>query len=339
MPGVSRAQEPQKNLSVSEAAQVLAKRRHDRNPPPVTTEGLPPVDESEQLETESDQPESESVEPTEFDDAQPDNEESPEEDQPEGDEESNEPQTMIVAGQELSQAEIEEGFLRHDDYTRKTQHVAQREQEVNSREEYYATRLGQIDGMLRQGLDQYNNVNWPALAQQDMNQYNVLSAQKNEAQRQFDAHQTQVNEFFSQVEERKTAERTKKAEESTAELRRAFNGRWDNARYYDLIDFMSSSYAISREDLLSETNPLLFRMAAEAQAYRNAKTVKPTSKVKRSGKRVPNSRRATTDGRNSTQQSKGARQANTAMSDLQKDGSVDAAALAFAARRHSRGSR
>ena len=324
--------DPMTDLSVSQAAEMLAQRRQVANPPP--TDELPPVSESEQPPADSEELEpdpGESLDPdtdTDILDSEDDSE------QPGAtEEEPEQPQIVFVAGQDLTLPEVEEGFMRQDDYTRKTQAIAERETQVNQREEYYATRLGQIDGVLRSKVAQFEQINWAHLASQDMQKHAVLQAQYVEAQRNFNTHQAGVEDFFKQVETRKETEYKEKVANTTTELRRVFKGQWNDAKYYDLIGFMSKEFGVARESLLGETNPLLFRLAAEAQAYRNAKRVKPVPKVSRSGKRVPSSKGTTADGKQTTQRSGSQRTVDKAMGTLQKSGNIDDAAKAFAARR------
>ena len=342
LPGESRRREapaadPMTDLSVTQAAEMLAQRRQVKNPP-LATDEQPPVSDSEQPLADSEELElddGESLEPdTDTELLDSDNGDDPDTEQPaEPEEESAQPQTVFVAGQDLTVPEIEDGFMRQDDYTRKTQQVAEREQQVDQREEYFASRLGQIDGVLRNEMAQFERINWAQLASQDMQKYAVVKAQADEAQRRYNAHQAGVDDFFKKVEARKEDEYNKKVATTTAELTRAFKGQWNNAKYYDLVDFMSSNFGVTREDVLARTDPLLFRLAAEAQAFRGAKRVKPVSKVSRSGKRVLSSRGTTADGKQATQRTGTQRKADSAMSTLKGAGTVAAAADAFAARR------
>ena len=305
------------SVSVAEAARMLAERRQGRQEP-VQEPMQEQAEEAFQQEIE---------EPEALQNDQEDSEypETDSEQLVESLEET--PQPILIGDQEFTQTEIEDGFLRQDDYTRKTQALAEQKRGFENLELQYVTRMGQIDGLMKSKLSQYESINWDQLAQQDPTRYNSMMAMYNRERDKYTQHQQEVDQVMAQIEERKKQDHQQEVEQTTATLRRHFNGKWSNAKYFDLIDFMVDTYKAPRDHLLKATDPVLFQLAADAQAYRQAKTVKPKPAINRSGSRV------TSPGRPAQPQSSPQRAEKNAFESLQKTGKIQSAVEAMKARR------
>ena len=163
------------------------------------------------LAPEKEKPEQEEAQPTDVEESQPSGEdESFEEERPETSEEGEEggesdeleeteedddpkePEeialyTVKVNGEdaEVTEEELIRGYSRHSDYTRKTQELAEERRNIETAQAQYQSELASMQQERQQyveavsqtiqnsmaGLQQYNDIDWPALKEQDPIEY------------------------------------------------------------------------------------------------------------------------------------------------------------------------
>ena len=172
-------------------------------------------------EPEGETPETEEAQPTEEEESQPVaedesfEEETEEEEEPEGEEESEE--TDVEEGEELytvkvdgterevSLNELLNGYSRQSDYTKKTQQLSQERQQMGqlqqqwqqemiaaqTERQQYIDALGQVVNQSMTGLEEYANIDWETLKEDDPIAYVTRRDEFREAQENVRAMQGQ----------------------------------------------------------------------------------------------------------------------------------------------------
>ena len=180
-------------------------------------------------EPEGETPETEEAQPTEEEESQPVaedesfEEESEEEEEPEGEEESEETDveeeelyTVKVDGaeREVNLDELLNGYSRQSDYTKKTQQLAQERQGMaqlqqqwqqemiaaQTERQQYIDALGQVVNQSMTGLEEYANIDWATLKEDDPIAYVTRRDEFREAQENVRAMQGQQAYAMQQQE-------------------------------------------------------------------------------------------------------------------------------------------
>lgn len=194
---------------------------------------------------------------------------------------------------------LDDLLMFQKDYTQKTQTLAEQRKELEAKRQAVEwenktrselfTEEAQLH-MIKQRLDQFQNVNWQALAQQDMQKYVAANAEYQQL-RDFE------NRVSGHIESRK-AELTAKVEQETAiELTRAvealskprpelgWDGKFDTDKRASLTKFgMELGY--SNDELANTTHPLMIqtlnlaKIGYETLRKQSASLKKPTPEAK-----------------------------------------------------------
>ena len=207
------------------------------------------------LEAEAEEPESEEddLEPADGEEAEP------EEEAPEVDLDS----LVITVGEEqLTVEDLKSGYLRQADYTKKTQALAEQRREVDQTKEQYASALAYMTQATRQGLAQFDGVDWQTLQQQDPAQYQALSKQYSQAAQQVNAFETAQREFFEQAQQQVEAQQKLQAQQSVETLK-TLVPEWSNEMYGELREF-AGNYGMTSEEFnrIADHRPILMMLDA-----------------------------------------------------------------------------
>jgi hypothetical protein len=164
------------------------------------------------MEPETETPETEEAQPTEEEESQPEEEDesleedTEEEEEPEGEEESEE--ADVEEGEELYKVKVDgserevsldellNGYSRQSDYTKKTQQLAQERQGMaqlqqqwqqemiaaQTERQQYIDALGQVVNQSMTGLEEYANIDWETLKEDDPIAYVTRRDEFREAQ-------------------------------------------------------------------------------------------------------------------------------------------------------------
>ena len=174
------------------------------------------------MESEEDKPETEEAQPTEEEESQPEGEDESleeeteeEEEAEEAEEESEEPDVeeeeelykVKVDGseQEVTLDELLSGYSRQSDYTKKTQQIAQERQQMSqlqqqwqqemiaaqTERQQYIDALGQVVNQSMTGLEEYANIDWATLKEDDPISYVTRRDEFRDAQERVRAMQEQ----------------------------------------------------------------------------------------------------------------------------------------------------
>ena len=174
------------------------------------------------MESEEEKPETEEAQPTEEEESQPEGEDESleeeteeEEEAEEAEEESEEPDVeeeeelykVKVDGseQEVTLDELLSGYSRQSDYTKKTQQIAQERQQMSqlqqqwqqemiaaqTERQQYIDALGQVVNQSMTGLEEYANIDWATLKEDDPISYVTRRDEFRDAQERVRAMQEQ----------------------------------------------------------------------------------------------------------------------------------------------------
>ena len=248
------------------------------------------------MDTETNPGETPEVEDVlEQDEAEQGSTEAVETDNPEGEPDEDEPETIEIErdGKTFKvPAALKDDFLRHGDYTRKTQEVAEARKALETaREGVQQAGEAEINAKARSvamdaAIKQYEGVDWdrleatdPQAAQSHWRKFQQLQGAKAEADTEYTAA-VQARTFETQQE---TA---KRLEQGAAELARDIPD-WGPQKAEQLLSFGEKQFGLTREYMESVTDVNLIKVMNFAHALAKAnpsKTApaapKPATKVK-----------------------------------------------------------
>lgn len=256
------------------------------------------IDEQEELEPNADAPEGE--EPEENADAETDDE-NPDED---GDDAEDKPDPtssrkfkVTIKGddgadleQEVDEKELIAGYTRHSDYTRKTQQLAQREEQavevvrakVTEAQSHYIQQaqmaqalVAQLAGMKSPEEMQHLAVNDPA----------AYVAEQARAQ--------QIQHVIGGLQNRWQQEQFQRQQQHQEELQKSFSRCWgvlgqkgiDKPKLQHIFETVSKDYGIGTERFATLNDPAVVMVMRDAVAYRELQ--KKTADVKKKAATAP----------------------------------------------------
>lgn len=276
------------DLSVHEAADLLAKYRTEpqklgesaaENAESVIEE-IPDQEQPEEIEAVDPDSSEEGSDEEITEDAEDDLESlaEGEEDQPEDLEA--EPEFYEIEGEEVSLDTIKEwreSGMRQDEFTRKTQVLAQQTQSITEMEknlnqfahasaQQHKGRLSKIEGALKQ----YQSVDWARLASDDNQKFTVHKEQFEQLKRQYASEQREFAGFakgFDTLSKQVTA---KKAEAAYPEIKQRIKG-WNEGRYHELREFLTGKLGANVNQVNNITDPWFWELANAGVTYLSGK--------------------------------------------------------------------
>ena len=246
------------------------------------------------MDTETNPGETPEVE-LEQDEAETGSTEETEADNPEGETDEDEPETIEIERDGKTYkvpAALKDDLLRHGDYTRKTQEIAEARKALETaRESVQQAGEAEINAKARSvamdaAIRQYEGVDWdrleaqdPQAAQSHWRKFQQLQSAKAEADTEYDAA-VKTRTFETQQE---TARRL---EQGAAELARDIPD-WGPQKAEQLLGFGEKQFGLTREYMESVTDVNLIKvmnfafLASKASPSKTAQAApKPAAKVK-----------------------------------------------------------
>lgn len=182
---------------------------------------------------------------------------------------------------------LKDAILRQSDYTRKTQELADARksadaimQNVNKLYEMQQAsqkQLGQLAAVDEQ-IAQYEKVDWNTLTAQDATRAQQLFIQFQQAKDSKAKLTTELQAAQSEQMKAAQAARAAKVEEGQKALARDIKG-WNPEHGRKLMDFASSSYGFSTEELSNVIDPRTVRLMNDAYQFRQLQS-KPVAQQK-----------------------------------------------------------
>lgn len=243
-----------------------------------------------EVDSEAQQPEVEESEESQDSEDQPEAEEDGAEEEPE----SGDSEVFLIGGEEVTADQLLEwknSGLRQDDYTRKSQALAEDrralegevEQEKSKLRAEYEQKLAQFSDFVIDDLKQYESIDWDDLRENDPYSYNTrwadyqraqLRAQK--AAQAIQQEQAQWEREQKEARTQRLAEAQKKVVELIPELK---NPEAAKSLMSDMTDYLKS-VGMSEEAISSIEDPYAYKVIHDAMRYN-----KLSSKAKEVGKK------------------------------------------------------
>lgn len=179
--------------------------------------------------------------------------------------------------------ELKDAVLRHADYTRKTQEVAEMRRQVETTMQAVNAvtqeeRNAQIAiGVIDARLADYSDIDWdtwelqdPSSAQRSWRQFQLLQQQRGQAIAQYQ-HVAQQRAFLTQQE---TAKRLEQGQRELA----ASIPDWGADKAAKLTDFGGTTYGFSHEELSGIDDPRMIQVLHDAWQYRQTQQAKQVAR-------------------------------------------------------------
>lgn len=183
----------------------------------------------------------------------------------------------------LSLKELQSGYLRQADYTRKTQELAKAREEIQTHvqtaaqqaQQYYLQQLQAIQAsMIQMAAPELQNVDWNRLANEDPAEFVRLSAKAQTVRGTLERTQQQLVAAAQQQKAQADAQLAKNIEESIQVLQRDLPG-WGNELYQTILKESASNYGFSQEELNNIWDARVIKAIHDANAYRKLKAAQP----------------------------------------------------------------
>ena len=297
--------------SVTEAQNAFLGLMEPEEEKPETEESAPTEDVEESTEETQDEPLEEDVldseEPEEVEEAEEEEEEELDEDEVE---EEPEVYAVKVDGEELevSLDELVKGYSRQSDYTRKTQELASQRDEMAQLQQQWANEITQAQAERQQyidalgqfvqnsmaGLEQFGNVNWEQLREEDPIAFVTKKEEFRDAQERVRQAQAQQEVEYQKQQQEVARMRQLAVQEEHKKLVAAVP-EWNEPEKRNQMASELSAYAVeqgfSKEELKELIDHRSLIVLMKAQKYDalqksdvKAKKLKNKPKVVRSGK-------------------------------------------------------
>ena len=207
--------------SLLEAQEALLKMMEPEEETPETEEAQPTEEEESQPEEEDESLEEESEETEEAESEKEEAEEESEEPDEAAEEELLYAVKVDGAEQEVTLDELMKGYSRQSDYTKKTQELAEGRKAIEYAYNQYNSEIGALQQERQQyiaalsqvvqhslsGLEQYNNIDWETLKQEDPIEYFSKRDELQQRQAQLAANQQQMEQARYQQNAQAQAQR------------------------------------------------------------------------------------------------------------------------------------
>jgi hypothetical protein len=295
--------------SITEAQNAFLGLMEPEEEKPQTEESAPTEDVEESTEETQDEPLEEDVLEEE---AEEESEEESEEEELDENEVEEEPEvySVKVDGEEfeVSLDELVQGYSRQSDYTRKTQELAsQRDQmaqlqqqwnneisEAQAERQQYIDALGQFVQNSMAGLEQFGNINWEQLREEDPIAFVTKKEEFRDAQERVRQAQAQ-QQFEHDKQNKEIAKMRQLAVQEEHQKLVAAVPEWNDTEKRNQMASELSSYAVNQgftkeelKQLIDHRSLIVLMKAQKYDALQNsdvkAKKLKNKPKVVRSGK-------------------------------------------------------
>ena len=189
---------------------------------------------------------------------------------------------------EASLEELRLGYMRTDDYQRKTQELSRQrgesqqaiQNEVLKVQGEFANQLKAMDAFLMNIVaPEFQNVNWNDLATNDPAQFVALSHRANQVQQ---ARQSIAQQIQQAENQRMTAEQQRLAQAlpQAEELLKADIPSWGPELKQTLAKAAMEQYGYTPQDIEGFNDPRLIRLLHDAHQWRQVQAQKPISEKK-----------------------------------------------------------
>ena len=285
--------------SVTEAQEALLSLLEPEEETPKDEEATPTEEEES---TEETQDESLEEEPAEEEEAEPAEEEAEEESEESVEEEQpkEELYTVRVDGEdvEVTLDELSKGYSRQQDYTKKTQEIAEYRKHYQNAVDQYGNEIAEIQATRQQYVDalsnmvqaeygqlqQYANVDWERLKEEDQDQYLLKREEYRDIENRMQQTQTNIQEETAKQQQEYQANFQHTLQEEYGKLV-SILPQWENQQFRrkvsnDLRTFAESK-GFSREEISQLVDHRSILILLEAKAFEEGQATKKEVKAKK----------------------------------------------------------
>jgi len=183
----------------------------------------------------------------------------------------------------LSLSELQKGYLRQQDYTKKTQEVAEMrrtaQQEIESqaqqaRQQYQQQLLVMRQALISHAAPELQNVNWNQLAEQDPAEFVRLSNKQAQLQGNLQRIDAEMQNHAKQLHEQQQAALAQAVQESVKVLQKDIEG-WGDEKYKSLLKGGTDEYGFAAEELAQVYDSRVVKMLNDALQWRQLQKAKP----------------------------------------------------------------
>lgn len=240
--------------------------------------------------------------------------------------------------QKLPIKELQQGYMRQADYSRKTAEVARQREAVSEevrkgieseRAAYFQTLQTLQDTVIGSIDTELKNANWSELAANDPATYVRLDNRRKEIDRVLGEIQSKQQAILKQREAERAQVRNQQARKSVEMLEQHIPG-WSDSLYQKLMKTASDTYGYKPDEVASWVDHRAFEVLHDAMQYRAMKS-KETAEAPLKDKRVVVVPKVVKPGPAQQNTASQAREAK-AMETLRTRGTVDAAAAVIKSR-------
>lgn len=300
--------EESQELSLEAAAEILTSKEAE-------SEDQPIQNEEAEVETEE-----ESEEETEAEETQEGETEADEEAAEETEEETEEPKYVTeglveIDGEEVDIQELKQGHLRQQDYTRKTQQVAEDRKAAEQQRQEYESQLNALSVASGTNLSRYTHMSetdWQQMALQKPEEFKRHRADYDKAIGYQQFLNNQVAENNAKNEQQRDGERKAQAADALQTLK-ATIPNWSNDLYSEIGEY-AKTQGVDADEFADIIDHRLITVLHKASQFDKAKKV-TKKKIASSPKKTLTGGKATTKPAN--------QKTKKAMKRLSQSGSMD----------------
>lgn len=226
----------------------------------------------------------------------------------------------------LSLSELQKGYLRQQDYTRKTQEVARAraeaeaavQQQIQQAQQAYQQQLMVVrQALIAQAAPELQNVDWNKLANEDPAEFVRLSAKAQQVQTSLQAVDAEMRQHAQQRQQHMQQALAQVVQESVQVLRNDIP-EWSDTKYRDLMKAGIDEYGFTQEEIGNVYDARVIKMLHDAAQWRQLQKAKPA--VEKKLVTVPKVLKPGTQNQQVNPAQKGLQEANTR---LRKSGKPD----------------
>jgi hypothetical protein len=305
-------------LSLDEAADILSSKEAESEDQPIPEEPEPEAETEEETEEETEAEEAQEEGETEADeDAEEESEEQAEEETPKYVTEG----LVEIDGEDVDIQELKQGHLRQQDYTRKTQQVAEDRKAAEQQRQQYESQLNALSVAAGTNLGRYTHMtetDWQQMALQKPDDFKRHRADYDKAIGYQQFLNNQVAENNAKNEQQRDGERKAQAADALQTLK-ATIPNWSNDLYSEIGEY-AKTQGVDADEFADIIDHRLITVLHKARQFDKAKKV-TKKKIASSPKKTLTGGKATTKPAN--------QKTKKAMKRLSQSGSMDDALEAF----------
>jgi hypothetical protein len=174
-----------------------------------------------------------------------------------------------ILGEKRKAKEWKDGFIMRQDYTKKTQQIAEEKRKLQQMEAEFnkskALNLSLSAKQAKERLEKFEKIDWDTVLKEKPQEAIKLKVAEDNARKNYEKTINEQQEFFNYHNQLEQQTILKNAEYCKQELERDVKG-WNSENYQKLINY-GVKQGIPKEELLNCTNPKIFKLLIKASKF------------------------------------------------------------------------